>query len=57
MKKFKGLLLAMLASATFGFIPLFSIPLLGSGIELDSLCFYRFALGTAQQRTPHGGIV
>ena len=44
MKKFKGLLLAMLASATFGFIPLFSIPLLGSGIELDSLCFYRFAL-------------
>lgn len=46
MKKFKGLLLAMLASATFGFIPLFSIPLLGSGIELDSLCFYRFALAS-----------
>jgi len=42
MKKFKGLLLAMLASATFGFIPLFSIPLLNSGIALDSVCFYRF---------------
>ncbi|MBP5692922.1 MAG: DMT family transporter [Bacteroidales bacterium] len=43
MRKFRGLLLAMLASATFGFIPLFSIPLLKSGMELDSVCFYRFA--------------
>lgn len=36
----------MLASATFGFIPLFSIPLLKSGMELDSVCFYRFALAS-----------
>ncbi|MBO7561257.1 MAG: DMT family transporter [Bacteroidales bacterium] len=43
MRKFRGLLLAMLASATFGFIPLFSIPLLRSGVDLDSVCFYRFA--------------
>lgn len=42
MKKFKGLLLAIISSTTFGFIPLFSIPLLKNGIELDSLCFYRF---------------
>ena len=46
MRKFKGLLLAMLASATFGFIPLFSIPLLRGGVELDSVCFYRFALAS-----------
>ena len=46
MRKFRGLLLAMLASATFGFIPLFSIPLLKSGMELDSVCFYRFALAS-----------
>lgn len=44
MKKFKGLgiLLAIISSGTFGFIPLFSIPLLREGIELDSVCFYRF---------------
>lgn len=46
MKKFRGLLLAMLASATFGFIPLFSIPLLNRGIDLDSVCFYRFAFAS-----------
>ncbi len=46
MRKFRGLLLAMLASATFGFIPLFSIPLLRSGVDLDSVCFYRFALAS-----------
>ena len=42
MKKFKGLLLAIISSATFGFIPLFSIPLLKNGVGLDSVCFYRF---------------
>lgn len=55
MRKFKGLLLAMLASATFGFIPLFSIPLLQGGkfaisadanIALDSVCLYRFAFAS-----------
>lgn len=44
LKQFKGLgiLLAIISSGTFGFIPLFSIPLLRGGIELDSVCFYRF---------------
>lgn len=46
MKKFQGVLLALVSSATFGFIPLFSIPLLESGIELPSVCFYRFALAS-----------
>ncbi len=46
MKKFLGIILALISSATFGFIPLFSIPLLKSGIELDSVCFYRFAFAS-----------
>lgn len=41
-EKIKGLLYAIISSATFGFIPFFSIPLLNTGIELDSVCFYRF---------------
>ncbi len=40
--KIKGVLYAVISSATFGFIPFFSIPLLNSGTELDSICFYRF---------------
>lgn len=46
MKKFQGIILALISSATFGFIPLFSIPLLKSGIELNSVCFYRFAFAS-----------
>ena len=40
--KFNGILFAIVSSATFGFIPLFCIPLLKSGMSLDSICFYRF---------------
>ena len=46
MKNFKGLLLAIVSSATFGFIPLFSVPLLTGGVDLASMCFYRFLIST-----------
>lgn len=47
MKSVKGLIMAILSSATFGLIPLFSIPLMVNEdksleIDLDSVCFYRF---------------
>src|SRR5574344_970695 len=44
MLKSKGILLALISSATFGLIPLFSIPLLRSGMTVESVCFYRFLL-------------
>lgn len=50
MKKIKGLLLAILSSMTFGFIPLFSIPLINDGFSVDLICVYRYfiaALATA----------
>ncbi len=46
MKSFKGLSLAIVSSATFGFIPLFSVPLLTGGVDLASMCFYRFLIAT-----------
>lgn len=47
MKNLKGLIMAILSSATFGLIPLFSIPLMENEnksleIDLDNVCFYRF---------------
>lgn len=47
MKSLKGLIMAIMSSATFGLIPLFSIPLMVNDnkdleIDLDSVCFYRF---------------
>ena len=39
-----GIFYAVLSSATFGLIPLFSIPLLGVGIGSSTILFYRFAL-------------
>lgn len=47
MKNIRGLMMAILSSATFGLIPLFSIPLMENPIkslelDLDSVCFYRF---------------
>ncbi len=47
MKNLRGLIMAILSSATFGLIPLFSIPLMENAdksleIDLDSVCFYRF---------------
>ena len=47
MRNLRGLIMAILSSATFGLIPLFSIPLMENAdksleIDLDSVCFYRF---------------
>ena len=47
MKSIRGLIMAILSSATFGLIPLFSIPLMEGGdgthlLNLDNVCFYRF---------------
>lgn len=47
MRSIRGLIMAILSSATFGLIPLFSIPLMeNSNVELqlnlDNVCFYRF---------------
>ena len=47
MKNIKGLIMAILSSATFGLIPLFSIPLMENEekwqeLDLDNVCFYRF---------------
>lgn len=45
-KYIQGFILAAISSATFGLIPFFSIPLMKSGLELDSLLFYRFAFSS-----------
>lgn len=42
MKQFKGVLFAIISSATFGLIPIFAIPAINKGVELNSLLFYRF---------------
>lgn len=47
MRSIKGLIMAILSSATFGLIPLFSIPLMENEtvalqLNLDNVCFYRF---------------
>ena len=41
MKRFQGILYAMLSSATFGMIPLFAVPVLRSGMNTASVLFYR----------------
>ncbi len=41
----KGYAYAILSAASFGTIPLFSIPLLEAGMELPSVLIYRFAFG------------
>ena len=51
MSRFKGIFFGMATSVTFGLIPLFTLPLIGKGMEYDSILFYRFlfaslALGT-----------
>ena len=40
-----GYLLALLSSASFGLIPLFSLPLLHGGMSAESVLFYRFLFG------------
>lgn len=40
-----GYLLALISSASFGLIPLFSLPLLHGGMSAESVLFYRFFFG------------
>ena len=42
MGRLKGILYGMATSVTFGLIPLFTLPLIGKGMEYDSILFYRF---------------
>ena len=41
-----GFLLGILSSATFGLIPLFSLPLLQVGVTAETALFYRFAIAS-----------
>lgn len=41
---FKGIICAIISSGTFGLIPLFSIPLLLSGLSSQTILFWRFVL-------------
>ncbi|MEE1097322.1 MAG: DMT family transporter [Bacteroidales bacterium] len=41
MSKFSGIIYAMLSSAAFGLIPLFTLPLIESGMHTPSVIFYR----------------
>jgi len=41
-----GFLLGLLSSATFGLIPLFSLPLLHAGVTAETALFYRFAIAS-----------
>lgn len=38
----KGFAYGVITSATFGLIPLFTLPLMGKGMQFDSILFYRF---------------
>ena len=42
-----GVVYAIISSATFGLIPLFSIPLLKAGIGSPTILFYRFMVAAA----------
>lgn len=44
MHSFKGVLYAIISSATFGLVPLFSIPLLHAGMASPTILFYRMGL-------------
>ena len=41
MNKFKGFLYGMTASATFGLLPLFTLPTMAEGMKTDSILSYR----------------
>ena len=38
----KGFVYGIATSATFGLIPLFTLPLMAKGMQFDSILFYRF---------------
>ncbi len=42
MNNLKGFAFGILTSATFGLIPLFTLPLMEKGMQFDSILFYRF---------------
>ena len=47
MNNLRGVLYAVVSSATFGLIPLFSIPLLQGGMSSPAILLYRFGLAAA----------
>ena len=46
MNNLKGFAFGILTSATFGLIPLFTLPLMAKGMQFDSILFYRFLFAT-----------
>ena len=44
MHNFKGIFYAVVSSATFGLVPLFSIPLLQAGMASPAILFYRMLI-------------
>lgn len=46
MNQFKGLFYGILSGASFGMIPLFTLPLIGDDMPVDSILFYRFSLAS-----------
>lgn len=47
MKRFQGIIYAIISSATFGMIPLFAVPALRSGMNTSSVLFYRMLFSVA----------
>lgn len=45
--KVRGYICGMVSGATYGMIPLFSLPVLNEGIGFDSLLFYRYLMAAA----------
>ena len=45
--KVKGYVCGMVSGATYGMIPLFSVPVLREGMGFDSLLFYRYLMAAA----------
>lgn len=46
MNKIKGYLYGCISSATYGLVPLFTLPLLSRGMHYDSILFYRYFFAT-----------
>lgn len=47
MKRFQGFIYGLISSATFGLIPLFSIPMMREGMSFEAIMLYRFILASA----------
>lgn len=46
MKRYLGIIFAMISASTFGLIPIFSIPALQAGLSVNNVLFWRFCLAT-----------